>query len=223
VQFWDPDGRCSAPAGLKEGQVGVCVEQFIADKYVGPKALGGLGDFRQFSGNDHDDALTARVRVKLIVDPDQGDIVGVDSHVGESEALWGAWARQGHLEARLHSELQLEDGTLAFTLETHALNGFAEFPEGPKEAIDMRLNLHITPEGKGEIAPGSMRDGFPSYGVYLYKIVNGRLQTTTLHEGYETTIDKLAPPMDTKMPSSCPGNHGGASSSSASTPPPTKK
>ncbi|MGB7069748.1 MAG: RHS repeat-associated core domain-containing protein [Pyrinomonadaceae bacterium] len=67
IKFVDPNGLCSVPSGLKKGQVGICVEAFIATKSVG---LGGLGrgDNRGFNGNNR--ILSARVMVTAIVSTD---------------------------------------------------------------------------------------------------------------------------------------------------------
>jgi RHS repeat-associated protein len=64
LRFIDPTGLCTAPSGLKPGQVGICFEAFIASKTVG---LGGIGkgDGRGFNGNNEN--LTARVTVWSII------------------------------------------------------------------------------------------------------------------------------------------------------------
>src|SRR5216684_8136759 len=43
----DPNGRCSAPSGLKAGSVGICIEAFIAAPRIGPGGVG-HGDGRTF-------------------------------------------------------------------------------------------------------------------------------------------------------------------------------
>jgi hypothetical protein len=58
----DPDGRCTVPAGLKAGQVGICVEAFIAAPRIGGI---GRGDNRTFQSNDPD--ATARMRTSMIL------------------------------------------------------------------------------------------------------------------------------------------------------------
>ena len=67
LTYIDPDGKCSVPAGLKQGSVGICFEAFIAAPRIGPGGIG-HGDGRTFDGNNPN--LTARVTVWVIVSTD---------------------------------------------------------------------------------------------------------------------------------------------------------
>ncbi|RMG04735.1 MAG: RHS repeat-associated core domain-containing protein [Acidobacteria bacterium] len=67
-KYIDPTGKCTAPSGLKPGQVGICFEAFIAARRVGPGGIG-HGDGRDFAGNDP--SKTARVTVWAIVSTDE--------------------------------------------------------------------------------------------------------------------------------------------------------
>ncbi len=58
LRYVDPNGLCTAPTGLKAGQVGICLEAFIATPRVGGI---GKGDGRTFSGDDG--SLTSRMTV----------------------------------------------------------------------------------------------------------------------------------------------------------------
>ncbi len=64
----DPNGRCSPPPGLKQGQVGICIEAFIAKKTF--KTFGG-GDNRPFSGNN--DKLTSKFTTHIIAEGSPGN------------------------------------------------------------------------------------------------------------------------------------------------------
>lgn len=64
LRFVDPTGLCTAPT-LQKGQVGICVEAFIASKTVGGI---GKGDNRGFNGNNEN--LTARVMVVATISTD---------------------------------------------------------------------------------------------------------------------------------------------------------
>ena len=64
----DPNGRCSPPAGLKAGQVGICIEAFIAAKTF--KTFG-AGNDRTFNGND--EKLTSKFRVDIIAERMKGN------------------------------------------------------------------------------------------------------------------------------------------------------
>jgi hypothetical protein len=66
----DPTGKCSPPKGLEAGQVGVCIDAFIAAARLGGV---GFGDNRQFTSNDSD--MTARVSFKAIFDAGSGRVV----------------------------------------------------------------------------------------------------------------------------------------------------
>ncbi len=67
LRFVDPTGLCSAPTGLKKGQVGICFEAFIAAPKLGTGGIG-HGDGRGHNGNN--EQLTARVTVWTIISTD---------------------------------------------------------------------------------------------------------------------------------------------------------
>ena len=84
LKFVDPSGLCSVPTGLKQGQVGICFEAFIAASRVGPGGMG-HGDGRGFAGNDP--SLTARVTVWAIISRDEKNIyINQSSRVSNSVA-----------------------------------------------------------------------------------------------------------------------------------------
>src|SRR5712691_10903158 len=64
----DPNGKCSPPPGLKPGQVGICIEAFIAAKTF--KTFGS-GNDRTFNGND--EKLTSKFRVDIIAERTPGN------------------------------------------------------------------------------------------------------------------------------------------------------
>src|SRR5712692_6132961 len=62
LAYTDPNGKCSAPAGLSKGNVGVCIEAFIASStFMGI----GKGDNRDFAANDP--SKTFRVQVSGVI------------------------------------------------------------------------------------------------------------------------------------------------------------
>ena len=77
----DKNGKCSAPAGLKAGQVGICLEAFIAAKELPSGGLIGLGDNREHTGDDA--TKTARVMVRAIISTDEK---GLDAQKSEKIA-----------------------------------------------------------------------------------------------------------------------------------------
>lgn len=77
--YVDSNGQCAVPAGLQKGQVGICIEAFIA----APKVNGiGDGDGRTFSGNDP--SLTARMRSSFIVSPNENVITETEHLIAKS-------------------------------------------------------------------------------------------------------------------------------------------
>ena len=62
LMFVDPEGLCSIPSGLKAGQVGICIEAFIAARRIDTF---GHGDARKHESNDP--SATARMRFSAIV------------------------------------------------------------------------------------------------------------------------------------------------------------
>lgn len=90
-KYIDPTGKCTAPSGLKPGQVGICFEAFIAARRVGPGGIG-HGDGRDFAGNDP--SKTARVTVWAIVSTDEKMVnIEKSDKVSESEFYW--WLENG--------------------------------------------------------------------------------------------------------------------------------
>jgi len=63
LTYVDSNGKCSVPAGLQKGQVGICIEAFIKTSKV-PGSSFGLGNGRGFDGNNPE--LTSKIEVKLI-------------------------------------------------------------------------------------------------------------------------------------------------------------
>lgn len=188
----DVNGRCSAPAGLKAGSVGICIEAFIATARLPGKAILGRGDNRTFSGDNEN--LTQKVRVDLIVTPLAGQnrhhIEG-NTSVGTSRVTIPVLLPMALLEGpditrigtakTTLTDANTTSGIAAFTVTTTATNGFPSLPTAPSEPIDFKLNLEVTPDEKVGIRGGSERDGYPSFGIYSYKYVDGKLVTTQIY------------------------------------------
>ena len=203
----DVDGRCSVPAGLKPGSVGICIEAFIASRRLPGAGLTklGRGDNRTFSGTNEN--LPQRVRVDLIVTP----VAGQDRHVIQETTRAGtskATVPLGpifdiKMEGTASSTITnatTTNGTATFTVTTTAKNGFPSLPGAPSEPIDFKLNIEVAPGGKVGMPAGGERDGYPSIGVYSYQYVDGKLVTTKIYEDPEGKLKDLAPPMEKKVP-----------------------
>jgi len=185
----DPNGRCSVPSGLRGGQVGVCVEAFIATKNV-PGIMGKItnakGDNR---GPDSDDFYkTSKIHVDFIVSKPfingQGHLMSEPKVVaGVSEA--GGASLQGKASAEI-TNVKVDDKaqTTQFTLTGSAQNGFAaaNIPGAPGGTIDFKLDFTQSSEGKLSINQGtSTTKEYPTYEAYAYEVDDtGRVVVTTL-------------------------------------------
>jgi RHS repeat-associated protein len=183
----DPDGRCSKPAGAGGDVVGVCIEGFIAAAKL--KVIG-HGDNRTFAANDP--SKTSRVQVQMLVNTKTGSIKATTTP-GVSTASAGPFAisRTGTASTTLSGATVQSDGTIGVTAQTAATNGLRNFPTAPKDSIDFKINLVITPDGRVGLA-GGRTDGYPSIGIYGYSDRG----TQTVYERREGSPDDLAPPME---------------------------
>jgi RHS repeat-associated protein len=186
----DLDGHCSAPAGLKSGQTGICVEAFIAAKTIGGI---GKGDSRAFTGTDG--SKTQRVRIDITVDAGRDGAVGSSVSTARSETTIGLSA-QGHTEMVPLSVTTDSAGNRQFEVDFEASNGFAGLPGAPPCCISADLNFSVTPGGQASLDYGtSSVTGFPSFAIYSYQYDNnGQLQVTTLSEMGEKDPSYLAKP-----------------------------
>jgi RHS repeat-associated protein len=194
----DPDGKCSKPA-TSDGQVGICIEGFIATQKVGFLGLG-RGDNRTFAANDA--SKTNRVQVQLVVDTKSGKIVAT-TRAAESTAAVGSKvfaSGQGTASTTLSNATRQSDGTITFTSQTTAMNGLAGAPGAPKDSIDFKFNIAVTPGGNIGLTSGGRTDGYPSIGAYGY--AHG--STVKLFESPEHRLEDLAPPMEVAIPATPP-------------------
>ncbi|MCB0171331.1 MAG: VCBS repeat-containing protein [Anaerolineae bacterium] len=182
----DPTGMCAAPTGLGQGQVAICVEAFIASEWIGGV---GKGDNRSFAANNP--KLTARVQVYILVDLSTGRVT--HAHHTERSSVFLEWlGRQGESNINVRSSTDFRDGSTSIRLQISALNGLYFLPGAPQDTIDSTFYFRVTSEGRVGIDFG-YRDAYPSYGIYGYRAGE---KPITLHEGRETTPDRLAAPED---------------------------
>jgi RHS repeat-associated protein len=215
----DVKGRCSAPSGLKAGQVGICIEAFIAAKTLEKGGIRGLGNNRPFSGDN--DKLDAKFRTDIIASRTPGDSKSFDvsqkTTAGTTVVLNplagvagpAAVVAKGTADTRLNGASQgnngsssttaaiQSNGTVNFNVSTTAQNGIDSaaglnlFGE-----IKTSLNLAInTNTGQVGINPGSSATGFPSIAVYSYVYEGDRIVRTTIREIPEGRPEALKEPM----------------------------
>ncbi len=205
LKYIDPSGLCSVPSGLKAGQVGICVEAFIASRRLPGKAFLGKGDNRTFSGTD--DKLNSRVRLDIIVTPQpesRNHHIEITTTVGVSKATVPLgpifdFKLQGTATTELENGTTT-NGTATFGVNVSATNGLPNLPTAPSESIDFTLPLVVTPEGGVGTGAGGKRDGYPSLAIYSYQYVDGKLVTNTIYEDREGNLSDLAPPMEKEIP-----------------------
>jgi RHS repeat-associated protein len=182
----DPDGNCSVPTGLSQGQVGICIESFIASLTVGGI---GRGDHRTFAANDPE--LKNRMQTQLIVDPSAQRILGMDRSAGVSGVILKSFGGEGSNNSTI-TDIASGTSGLSFTLTASGTNWWRDnFNVGPKGSIMWNLKFEVSKSGAVGIAKGSAITGYPSTAIYAYRITPAGLVVDTLLEHNETTTKDL--------------------------------
>ena len=180
----DVKGRCSAPAGLRPGQVGICIEAFIAAKTF--KTLG-RGDNRTFSGDDA--KLTAKFKTHIVITPSadkreayayQKTEAGVSVFVPPAGPI-PFIALPGTAKTSLNGVNSGSDGSSQTTAPvgtdgitrinatTTAENGFSEATGVDFGTIRTSINLEANVNnGKVQVDAGSQATTYPSMAIYSY-------------------------------------------------------
>jgi RHS repeat-associated protein len=191
LKYVDPNGKCSAPAGIKSGQVGICIGLFISAKRIGGV---GLGDNRGPVANDP--KATFKAQVQLVVDPSKGSIESAKTEAGKSSVFVEGLGRKGTASSEISTPTVDEKGSTSFAVTTTATNGLSFLPGAPKESIDITIQLTVTPDGKVGVEGGS-RDGYPSLEVFSYDS-KGNVKPILFIP--EKKPDDLKPPKEQEIP-----------------------
>jgi hypothetical protein len=221
--YVDSNGHCSVPAGLQKGQVGICIEAFIARPRLGTMGIG-KGDGRGFTA--HDGSKTARMRAILIVDPRAGEITGT-TQVRDSEAGYGAFSTSdkargkilvsGQTNANARSKslgnttvtVSFVDGANGFQNRGEDVRDNSRSPIGaaigsaivamaPKGTIDGGATIEIAGSESNPVVNATSAEGrpFPSYAGYAYYYgADGKLVTQRLFEEFEGQPEELVEPV----------------------------
>jgi RHS repeat-associated protein len=144
VNYSDPFGLCRRPAGLRKGEIGICIESFIA-RFPIP----GVADNR----GSRSDGGTYRTSVRLRYDPAAGTLTGESHRIGKTLGFLPAWGR---------STASAEGGTVM--VEGWGMNTFAL----PPWHIDYAFSFNISKSGDVELT-GYAHEGYPSYEVWIYE------------------------------------------------------
>jgi RHS repeat-associated protein len=189
LAYTDPNGRCSAPSGLSKGNVGVCIEAFIASPTINRI---GRGDNRDFAANDP--GKTSRLEVCGTISRGGGLWnVHLTATPGTSETRIGL-SRPGTATLAVNAN-ENKDGNLIVNVRTTGDNGFKGWPGAPEGTIQINVTLIVTPDGKVGIESGE-RTAYPSTGLYVYTMgADGKPAAATLGEGRETTPAALTQPL----------------------------
>jgi RHS repeat-associated protein len=205
----DPNGKCSAPAGLSKGNVGICIEAFIA----APSVRGAKGDNRDFAANDP--SKTFRVQVQGVITRGHfGWSAELKADAGVTRLAIGVVPGfKGKVTLDKTSESVDKNGNYHIGLKITGTNGFsAAFGKGDQEKIVINVNLVITPDGKVGIEQGSKSTNYPSMGFYSYNVgPDGKPMSNVIIELGETTVSALTRPLEPIgeiAPSRCPESPG---------------
>jgi len=210
LAYTDPNGKCSAPAGLSKGNVGVCIEAFIASStFMGI----GKGDNRDFAANDP--SKTFRVQVSGVITRGNFDwSASLKPVPGISEPrIPIAPGLQGTVTLDATSKSIDKDGNFHITLKITGLNGFSSATGiGDSEKIQINLKLVITQDGKVGVEKGSESTNYPSIALYSYNLgSDGKPMSNVIFEYRETKPSALGQPLVEIYPvnpSRCPQSPG---------------
>jgi RHS repeat-associated protein len=196
IKLVDPNGLCSAPAGVGNGNVGVCIEAFIASKWV-PGSLFGRGDDRTFSGTDP--SLTSRIQVQLLINTQTGNVSSSVS-TGTSHFLLKSplTGRKGTTVSSVGS-VPTGDNSTSISVGAYSCNGFAGAPTAATSPIQFNVGLEVDANGKVTVDPNATQaKTYPSFAGYSYG-PDGSV--TTLFQQPENKIGDLDKPMQPLAPS----------------------
>jgi RHS repeat-associated protein len=210
LAYTDPNGRCSAPAGLSKGNVGICIEAFIASStFMGI----GKGDNRDFAANDPDKSF--RVQVQGIFTRGHFDwSASLQPRPGVSEPrISFGYGLEGKVTADVTSKSVDKEGNFHVSLKITGTNGFSALTGiGDSEKIQINVNLVVTPGGKVGIERGSESTNYPSMGFYSYNLgSDGKPMSNVIVELRETKPSALGQPLvaiPAVPPSRCPESPG---------------
>jgi RHS repeat-associated protein len=171
----DPNGECSQPAGLQPGQVGVCVDLFIASPVIGNFVLiSGEGDGRGPDSNSGADSF--RVEYSIVYDPQAAMVGGVGATVTVTTDPSHVDINMGPDSMTLSSTgdttgsvvpTENPDGSVTVSIDTSSINGFSFVPFSPA-AIETSMSITMSPDSFTSIDAGGERSAFPSMEVWTY-------------------------------------------------------
>lgn len=179
VTFSDPFGLCERPKGLKEGQVGICIETFIAGPSRGvPKWA---ADNRTFSASGG----SYKTSDRFIVEPASGAVLDDATHIGKTGPFHGI-GTIGHSQGEQFTPGVTTVGAIA---NARTLSPWPPFN------INYSLALDVTQDGA--VSVSGSHDGFPSLAIWVYR--QGRAPEL-IYQHRETNVLDLRGCCDVKIP-----------------------
>ena len=154
VSYSDPYGLCKKPKAQKDGEIGICIESFIAAK------LAGAGNGRGPNGNGGG----FKTSIRFTMNPRTGRLTSRPEYgIGKTMGLIPGTGALG-------IGVPQSDGNGGWTV---AVGGSARQVEililGN---INFNINLHVSANGRVTTAGGT-HDGYPSYEVWAYPAGGG--------------------------------------------------
>ena len=165
VTYSDPYGLCKKPKGQGAGDVGICVESYIAS------FLAGAGNGRGLDA----DGGGFKTSVRFTMSPRSGQITGRPEYaIGRTMGIIPGNGLQGIGVPR-------SDGDGGWLVNVWGSARQSEIPLLGN--INFNLDLHIAPDGDVTIA-GGRHDGYPSYEVWSYPKEGGAELVYNYKEGH---------------------------------------
>ena len=174
VNYSDPFGLCDEPPGLKEGEIGICIEAFIAGPSAGVPAW--AADNRTFSP----DGGTYKTSQRLIINLGARTVRNAGSGIGSTHGIRGlGWVSAVTIP---------QSGGVLIAVRSEARTK-SPWPLGN---IDYIFNIRVGNDGAVSLAYGS-HDGFPSYEIWVYR--KGKDPQLLYHHN-EGNVFQLTDPLD---------------------------
>jgi RHS repeat-associated protein len=179
VTFSDPFGLCQQPKGLKEGQVGICIETFINGPSRGvPKWA---ADNRSFSATGG----SYKTSDRFIVDPGSGAVLDDATKIGKTGPFHGI-GTIGHSSG--------EQFTSGVTTVGAIANARTLSPWPP---FNINYSLALNVGRDGTVSVSGSHDGFPSLEIWVYR--QGQAPQL-IYQHRETNVLDLRGCCDVKVP-----------------------
>lgn len=167
VNLIDPDGRCQQPPGLQAGEVGVCIDSYIAAPTIGPfPGIFGLGDDR---GPDPNGG-SYRTEYQLVYSPSSGQVTYYSADAGVSDVVcpictWPIASSPGDLQGNISTTYN-SDGTATVIINTQASNGFSGVPFAPSPIM---IDMPVTFSPNSNVSTTGSSSSFPSLEGWVYQ------------------------------------------------------